>query len=93
MASGLVRSRPILANLKASLQKASGLSRSVLHVDDRGFGLADLGEEAAEPGGGCVEGFAAFDAGELDGAEDAALVFVVADRAAGRTPRRGRCSF
>ena len=50
--------------------------------DSRAFGLADLGEQFLEPRGVDVEGFAAFDAVELDGAERVVAVLVVADDAA-----------
>ena len=40
---------------------------SVRDVDFGALGLADAGKEFAEPRRGDVEGFAALDAGELDG--------------------------
>ena len=53
----------------------------------RALRLADAGEQFAEPRGCGVERFAALDARELDGAEDAAAVFVVTDHAAFATER------
>ena len=47
----------------------------------RGQRLADFLEQLAEPGLGGVEGLAALDAGELDGAELVAALLVVADEA------------
>jgi hypothetical protein len=59
----------------------------VLHVQGRALGLTDTGEQFAEPRGCGVEGFAALDPQQLDSAEDAALVFVVADHGAPATER------